>query len=415
LVDFGFLGEFLTAGRKGDENVNDELAHEIRHGRIGTRPEQAGYDPHVLERLDSHFQRLVADDKLQAASYLLARNGEIFACRAMGKLCYDDGQKPLQSDSIRKVYSITKMFTAVATLILVEAGLLRLDQPVADFLEEFGHPGLEKITIQHLLTHTSGIMADPGYFGEPYGRSWFEHLEYRQEWNWIRNTLAGRLHAEPGTEWNYSSAGFSILGEVLHRASGVPYERFVRTRICEPLRMQRTFFAVPESLRDQVCVVSEWQRDEAATVEDRPDRPPRAGNGLFSTLSDLFRFGQMLLNGGTLDGATLLGRKSIELLSRNQLKQAYAYHWGKKKENYRYGLGVSLNDESLVTPGTYSHEGFGRSCLYIDPVEQLVVVYFIPMSEGFNPEAVIHSRAIIWSGILPGRPSSMTHGREGVQ
>jgi CubicO group peptidase (beta-lactamase class C family) len=97
------------------------------------------------------------------------------------------------------------------------------------------------------------------------------------------------------------------------------------------------------------------------------------------------------------------------------LKQAYAYHWGKKKENYRYGLGVSLNDESLVTPGTYSHEGFGRSCLYIDPVEQLVVVYFIPMSGGFNPEAVIHSRAIIWSGILPGRPSSMTHGREGVQ
>jgi CubicO group peptidase (beta-lactamase class C family) len=141
----------------------------------------------------------------------------------MGRVRYDDETRELMSDSIRKVYSITKLFTAVAVMQMVEEGKIRLDQPVGDWLNHFRTPLHQDITVFHLLTHTSGIYADPGYFSEPYGRDWYEWLP--GEGDWIRKILAGPLACKPGAEWVYSSAAYAILGEIIGVVSGIPFER----------------------------------------------------------------------------------------------------------------------------------------------------------------------------------------------
>jgi CubicO group peptidase (beta-lactamase class C family) len=377
------------------------IPNEVKYGRIDTTPEGAGYDAAVLDRLDDHFIRLIEQERLLGASYLLSRQGKIFAHRAIGRLASDRGDTPLTTDSIRKVYSITKMFTAVAVMMMVEDGKLDLQEPVSQFLPEFNHPSLEKIKVFHLLTHTSGLYGDPGYFGEAYGMPWFEDVPAPDDWSWIQKVLVGPYRKEPGTEWVYSTACFSLLGEIVTRVSGVPFESFIRRFIIEPLGLKRTGFSVAEELWEEVCVVGNWDRRGLATEEDRPGKAPRAGNGLYSTLEDLWSFGQMLLNNGSFNGTTILGRKTVEAMTRNQLRDVYAHHWGNKVHNKPFGLGFNLKTDSFMTPGTYCHEGYGRSALYIDPVEQFIAVFFVPAMEQFVEESLVHSRAIMWSGLLP--------------
>src|SRR5690606_27599387 len=133
---------------------------------------EAGFSEEVLERLNDHFAQLIKADKIQCASYVLARHGKVFADGAMGRLRFDRPESVMNKDSIRRIASVTKLFTAVAIFQLIEEGKLFLRQSVADWIEEFKHPLYESINIMHLLTHTSGLRADPFYYLEPYPAGW---------------------------------------------------------------------------------------------------------------------------------------------------------------------------------------------------------------------------------------------------
>ena len=107
----------------------------------------------------------------------------------------------------------------------------------------------------------------------------------------------------------------------------------------------------------------------------------------------------MLLSGGTVDGVTILSKRSVEMMTQNQLSGVRMQGWGNDEENYRFGLGFSLDDFDLCTPGTFNHEGYGHSGLYVDPVEQLVFAFFVPSTRGYTTESVLVPKAIVWSGL----------------
>ncbi|MOA13915.1 putative penicillin-binding protein PbpX [compost metagenome] len=199
----------------------------------------------------------------------------------------------------------------------------------------------------------------------------------------------------------YSSAGYAILGEIITRASGKRYEQYVMDEIVRPLGMNRTFFDVPEELQAELCIINEYE----ASRLNRGDMtyiPPRAGGGLYSTLWDLFRFGQMLLNGGTLDGVKVLSRKSVEKLSGNALDGGInAFCWGGRIESMIHGIGAALTGPGeWIAEGTFGHEGAGRCKLLMDRKNQAVIVFFVPSNTDWCPESMVGTQNIIGSGWL---------------
>jgi CubicO group peptidase (beta-lactamase class C family) len=163
--------------------------------------------------------------------------------------------------------------------------------------------------------------------------------------------------------------------------------------------MARTFFRVPQELAGEVAWASEWQRDKPVHMRDRES--PDGGGGLASTLPDLFRFAQCFLEGGQLDGVRVLGRKTVEEMTRNQLQGVPAYHWGRRLQDFRQGLGWGLFcDSSTVGPATYNHEGYGWSELFVDPAERFVFALFACDDGPWTPETVVMPRTIAFSGVL---------------
>lgn len=378
----------------------------IHEGWTDVRPEEVGFDPQAIRKLDDHYADLIGKGTIQGAGYLISRGGKVFAHRSLGKLRPEDDSAGLRPDSIRKVYSITKAFTAVAIHQLIDKGLLYLTQSASSILPEMDTDKHRKITIFHLLTHTSGLRGDPGFYTEPYGLPWFEWAvhelkEKGYDIGWKKGVLSGPLQNMPGKEWIYSTSSYALLGEIITKVSGKPYEQYVREEILEPLGMTKTFFDVPESLYDEVCFTNDWERKEIYNPQMRTeDVPPRAGNGLFSTMDDLWKFGQMMLNDGQFGGERIVSKRAVELQTTNHLSGVAHNGWGNKLTDYPFGLGWSLEHYDLCSKGTFSHEGFGHCGLFVDPVEELVFVFFAPSMKGYTNESVLVPRAIAWSGLL---------------
>lgn len=371
----------------------------IYKGAVDVAPEEVGLCSEQLNKLKAHFYGLMERGELQAASYLVARHGKIAAWNSLGKLDGTQEHGDLQPGSIRKLSSLTKSFTNVAIGKLIEDGKLYLDQPVVTILDEFNNSTHQDITIFHLLTHTSGIMPVSGYFNEPYPREWWGAQGFD---NWIRKILQGTLVCEPGTAYNYSTVGYALLGEIIARVSGVPYEQYITEQILLPLGMSRTYFDVPQELHNQVLIVDQYDHDSLTSRQDRTGGPPRSDSGLHSTLYDLWKFGQMLLNGGTFEGQRILGRRTVDLLTRRHLFNVPAYHWGGKIKDKGQALGfdLAIDHMSFESIGTFQLEGAGRSALFVDPAEQLVVVFFVPSAYSWVPLSVLGTKQIIWSSLM---------------
>lgn len=379
--------------------MSDVNSTAINEKKLAGKPEDSGYKSSTIDIIDGHLQGLIKRNLIQAAGYLISKNNNIIVHKSMGKLrCNDDRQ--YLPDSIRRIASITKVFTAVAIMQLVERGKIQIHRQVSAFIDEFNKPMFENISIFHLLTHTSGIRPDPGCFFEPYPRdfNWFDSKD------WIKESLRDFLAVEPGREWRYSTTGFIILSEIVSRVSGIPYEKYVMDNIIKPLGMSDTFFDIPHEKFNRVCFTSEREEEWNKNKNERPEwAPPRGGGGLFSTMDDLVKFGQMLCNKGNYRDTRILSRKTVEAMTRNHLVGVKNYTWGDRMTNMEYGLGMNVySNNTLLSPGSFSHEGAGLCGLYIDPAESMVFVYFCPLAQGvdWESEAVINLRNIVWSGII---------------
>jgi CubicO group peptidase (beta-lactamase class C family) len=328
----------------------------------------------------------------------MSRGGKIFAHQTAGRRTREADSEPFRPEHIKNVASVSKVFTATAIMRLAEEGKLWLEQPVKTIIPEFDTPLHSAIHIRHLLTHTSGLAADGGYYLEPYP---IEGWEETRGADWLKKSvLAGPLQGEVGKQWNYCSKGFGVLGEIVSRVSGMHFNDYVEKNVLAPIGMERSFLEVPKKHWTEVLLSAEW---DPLALEHAGDRAgmPNGGGGVYSTLYDLFRFGQCYLNGGTLDGARLLGKKAIAEMTSNQLDGIPAFHWGKKFRSFRHGLGWDLFcDGAFVGPKTYLHEGWGWSSLFIDPEEDFVYASMAATPTEWSADVMVNPRCIAFAGLL---------------
>ncbi|MDA3850828.1 MAG: serine hydrolase [Spirochaetaceae bacterium] len=368
-------------------------------GKTDAESKDVQYSQNRLQLLADFYKNLVDTHRVQAAGFLMARKGKVFAHQSLGKLTHKKDSPDFEPNNIKGIASITKVVTATAIMKLVEDGILWMEQPVSTIIKEFKTPMHEKISIRHLLTHTSGLLADPGYFLEPYPSDHFEKLGRK---GWLKKVLAGPLQSKPGEVWSYCSLGFGILGEIVSRVSGKHYNDYLQDEIFTPLGMTRSFIEIPEKLFPETCFMAD--RHEQWVKEDSLKRNlnacPDAGGGVNTTLHDLFKLGQCYLNGGTYNNHRLLGKATANLMTRNQLKNVPAFHWGTSSKDYPQGLGWGIYcDGSNVGPRTYNHEGWGWCSLFVDPDEQFVYVSMVADLNDWDPDVMVKPRTIAWSGL----------------
>jgi CubicO group peptidase (beta-lactamase class C family) len=329
---------------------------------------------------------------------LLARDGKIVDFQAYG---YRDLEKrlPIERDTICRVYSMSKIITTAATLVLFEEGRFNLDDPIADYLPELKgmkvwaggtqqESKLEElkrpITIKHLLTHTSGLIYDSG--DDELGKLW----RGADLWsgpgltNFIGKLAKLPLKHQPGDAYTYG-VNQDVLGALIERVSGRTFGAFLEERIFQPLAMKDTGFTVPESKLERLAKTYKHGPD-GKLVEDKPiletwPQPGRGiekgGAGIFSTAGDYARFAQMLCNGGTLDGQRILGRKTIELMTADHMVTLPNQQAASRQKGFGFGVEVTTSLGQLSVPSSIGQFGwYGAATTYcqIDPKERIVAI-----------------------------------------
>jgi CubicO group peptidase (beta-lactamase class C family) len=393
-------------------------------GQTDCKPGEVGYDEQRLDVLNRHLQRLIDDGEIQCATYCLSRKGKIFAHGAIGKKSFrKDDHTPVQPDSVRHIASITKVFTAVAIMKLVEDGVTRLDVPVGEILPQFNTPPYNGITLFQLLTHTSGMHADPGCFENKYQSTYWKLIDdayklcdpdKKNEFDWLAaalGTIGCGLRVKPDTEWAYCSFGFVVLGEVIGKLTGIHAHQYIEDNICKPLGMKDTAFKTTAEMAKRYIVTDEGLEKNIHDTINGTYQPrwigeklniPLTGGGLDGTSDDLIRFGNMMLFGGTLDGVRILGRKAVEKMT-TVASSLPNFCWNSKDKGKDNGIAFDMRNGPAFTfsRNTFMHEGAGASSLYIDPKEELVAAWIVPFAkEGWFSRALFNVQNVIWSGLI---------------
>jgi CubicO group peptidase (beta-lactamase class C family) len=381
-------------------------------------PAQAGLSAERLERMGGFFRSEV--EKSTAAGYVLlvARHGKLVYSSAVGMRDREQGL-PMTLDTRFRIMSMTKPVTSVAVLMLCEQGLLQLDDPVSRYLPEFADarvftgkdergelktgPAKQPITIRHLLTHMSGL---------GYGPLYDQTSDLAQTWgsldlsgpgslaDKVRAIAALPLYSQPGEQWRYSYAD-DVLGRVVEVVSGQPFDRFLKTRLFEPLGMRDTSFWIPES--DAAKLARVYVRDAQGSLQPidgrlvgsphDPAKWPSGGHGLISTAGDYLRFAQMLANGGSFAGRQYLSPVTVALMTSNQVAaDALAKFWGANSLGLGYGMGVAPVIDAGVAAqanlnGDYSWGGLLGTQWLVSPQSGIVAVLMTQLNPVGNAEA----------------------------
>lgn len=382
------------------------------------KPESHGFDAARLKRIDAFLQeRYVDSGKLPNAQLLVGRENEIVHFASLGAA--REGGSPVDETSLFRIASMTKPVTSIAFMMLVEEGRVAVDTPVHHVLPEFKGLGVyrgggagvpfqtaatgEPMRMVDLLRHTSGLTysfqnrsnVDAAYRAGKI-ENWHGNLDLD---GFVAALGELPLEFSPGEAWNYS-VSTDVLGAVVQRVSGMPLAEFFRTRIFAPLKMDDTFFAVPADKTDRLTDCYSYVPGKGRELFDRGaeslwSQMPKlvsGGGGLVSTALDYHRFCRMCLNGGELDGARIVGRKTIDLMTRNHLpggsdlsRMSKSLFSEAANAGTGFGLGFAVNIDvarSMIpgSAGEYYWGGMYSTAFFIDPVERLTMVFMTQMS-----------------------------------
>ena len=370
-------------------------------------PEEVGLSAERLGRFAAFTSAMVESGKIPGATVAISRFGKLAYFETFGWADIEE-RKPTRADTLYRLHSMTKPLFAVATMTLVEEGRLRLQDPVSDFIPEFADvkvlaggtadaPELEEPksapTVAQLLSQTAGIAIGVDAFAPKTIAEIYRKARY-YEGNPDAQEVARRiarlpLAGHPGEIFIYG-ASFDVLARVLEVASGQPLDAFLSERLLEPLAMEDTFFFVPEDKLQRFSKSYEITGPGSLQAVTRPEHTARwqPGNrflspngGLVSSVSDYLRFAQMMLNGGELDGARIVSRKTIELLTAIVVENADAPLLRAELPGYGYSLGFGVLEDLAASgkPGTrgqYEWAGAGDTYFFVDPTEQLIGLFF---------------------------------------
>jgi CubicO group peptidase (beta-lactamase class C family) len=387
-------------------------------------PEQAGMSKAALDRLENHLkQRYVDAGRFPGTQLLIYRRGKVVHSTAQG-FADLERKAPVKDDTIFRIYSMTKPLTSVAFMMLVEEGRVALDEPVHKYIPEWKNLGVfvagthpafltrppsRPMLIVDLLRHTAGLTygfqqrgnVDAAYRENKIG----EVIKAGTLQGMIDDLAKIPLEFSPGEAWNYSVAT-DVIGYLIGKISGKPFEQFLKERILNPLGMNDTDFFVPKDKahRFAACYSADPQggmtfhateRKGTLTLQDDPAtssflEPPSfisGGGGLCSTAADYLTFCRALLNGGELGGVRLLGPKTLKLMTSNHLPggadlpaMSRSLFSEAAYNGIGFGLGfaVTMNPaQTLIagTPGEFNWGGAATTSFFIDPVEELITIF----------------------------------------
>jgi CubicO group peptidase (beta-lactamase class C family) len=380
---------------------------------VTTDPARVGFDADRLARIDRHFEKYVDDGRLPGWQIAISRHDEVAHLSSYGQADIEAG-RAVEADTIWRIYSMSKVVTSVAAMMLYEEGAFELTDPIAEWIPEFANPQVyvggqaakavtvpatEPIRVWHLLTHTAGLT---------YG---FHHAHvtdelYRNaglEWGPPKGAdLAAAVAAwaamplafNPGSEWLYSVAT-DVVGRLVEIWSGKSLDAFFAERIFGPLDMRDSGFFVPEADHDRLAAL--YARTPHGTANVRYDafgerfkRPPRflgGGGGLASTSRDYMRFAQMLVRGGELDGVRLLAPRTVRYMTQNPLPGgADLQTFGRPLfaetpfDGVGFGLGLAVTENPvahkvMTSAGEFYWGGMASTAFWVDPAEDVAVTF----------------------------------------
>jgi CubicO group peptidase (beta-lactamase class C family) len=371
------------------------------------KPESVGLSSERLERIGTVVQHDIDDKRIAGTVTLVVRHGHVAYFKAQGMMDREAG-KPMPTDALFRICSMTKPITSVAVMMLYEEGKFLLDDPISKYLPEFKNqkvlvkpasgepytiPASREITIRDLLRHTSGITYNwNADLGEMYDKANVASglLQYDGTIGDSVKQLAGLpLLFNPGDRFEYSLS-VDVLGRLVEVLSGMPLDKFFQTRIFEPVGMKDTYFYPPENKLARLTTAYTYYPEKGLSrfpdtpiregsfvySADYPARGPKklfsGGAGLVSTAMDYARFCQMMLDEGKVGNTRLLSRKTVELMTHDQL--------GKISSDQEFGLGFGIDGikvplAELGSPGEYAWGGFFYTGFTIDPKEQMIVVF----------------------------------------
>ncbi|AUX44525.1 serine hydrolase [Sorangium cellulosum] len=366
-----------------------------------------------FQEVRGYLRRLVAEKKVAGAVAMVSQEGKVLYLDATGM---QDVQaaKPMSTETIFRICSMTKPITSVAVMMLVEEGKIALSDPLSKFIPEFkrvevatpdpakqGASKREKarreITVHDLLTHKSGITY--GFLADPSMRKVYRDAGISDGLTETKGTIADQakklasvpLIHQPGAAWSYGLST-DVLGRVVEVASGKTLEQFFYERMFKPLQMNDTHFHLPAKDEPRLAAVYEPTQDQ--TIARLPAGPVEKGGaiysasypldpngkyfsggaGLVSTVKDYGRFAQMLLNGGELDGAHILKKETVDLMTQNQIADV-TLPWQQMGDGFGLGFAVvteARKDGDLGSVGTFSWSGFYNTYFWVDPQKKLV-------------------------------------------
>jgi CubicO group peptidase (beta-lactamase class C family) len=369
-----------------------------------------GFAPERLSRIDRVMQQYVDDGRLAGAVALVLRDGQPVYERAFGWSDKEGGRR-MAVDTIFRIASQTKAITSVAVLALMEEGKLGLNDPVSRFIPGYAKttvamqnetgvsivPARRPITIRHLLTHTAGISygidrhVAPQYeakgLGPAAGNGWYTADKDEPICETMERLATLPFVAQPGEEWVYGY-NTDVLGCVVERASGLPLDEFIRTRITDPLGMKDTRFFLPASDRSRLSAVYASDADGRitrapdgakgqGTYTEGPRRSFSGGAGLLSTARDYARFLEMIRSGGALGPVRILAPRTVALMTTNQVGSLHS------AAGLGFGLGFETTDRyganGMDAEGAFGWAGAYGTVYRIDPKARLVIVLMIQL------------------------------------
>jgi beta-N-acetylhexosaminidase len=327
-------------------------------------PEEAGFRPEGLRDVDAILERAVAARAFPGAVIAVGKDGVLAHLKAFGRLTYDDGAAATSVDTLYDLASLTKVIvTTTMAMVLVDEGKLDIGRPVSAFLPGFHGGAKDRVTVRHLLTHSSGL----DWWGPLY-------KELKGPEAYLKRIESMDLVYEPGTKSLYSDLGVFLLGQVLERVGGEPLDAFAAHRIFEPLGMKDTFYRPGPELRPRIAPteLDAW-RGRLLQGEVHDENAYALGGvaahaGLFATATDVARFAQMMLDGGVYDHHRIVSREVIERFTRRADVPGSSRALGWDTPSGESSAG------HLFSPHSFGHTGFTGTSLWIDADRRLFVV-----------------------------------------
>jgi len=403
-------------------------------------PEDIGMSSKRLLRIDALMRDAVDQRQISGTVVLIGRHGKIGYLKSFGTM--DEGMKPMATDAMFRIASMTKPVTSVAVMMLWEDGRFLLNDPVSKYLPEFKNPMVlvpeesdeakyhliparREITIRHLLNHTSGITY--AFWGRQHLTGLYRDAGVPNGLMQTKGTIADGVRTlarmpllhHPGETWEYG-LNTDVLGRLVEVVSGMPLDRFFQERIFRPLHMVDTHFFLPADKVARLAAVYTPNKEggisklPGGTIEigttifttDYPYEGPMTylsgGAGLVSTAADYARFIQMLLNGGELEGVRLLAPRTVDLMTRNHTGDLDVYLRG---DGYGFGLGFAV----LVDPGKagrieskgeYNWGGFFYTKFWVDPREKLIAVMMAQLRPNNHVDIDKKLRVLTYQAII---------------